>query len=43
MKVPSIIVEGEYNFLINPRHARIQDVVVESIEPFEFDTRLFTR
>jgi len=43
MKVPSVIVQGEYNFLINPRHPRIKDVVVESIEPFEFDTRLFSR
>ena len=43
LKVPSIIVQGEYNFLINPRHARIKDVVVESTESFEFDTRLFTR
>jgi len=43
MKVPSIIVQGEYNFLINPRHIRIKEVVVESIEPFDFDTRLFKR
>jgi RES domain-containing protein len=43
MKVPSIIVQGEYNFLINPRHARSKEVVVESIEPFDFDNRLFIR
>jgi RES domain-containing protein len=43
MKVPSVLVQGEYNFLINPRHTRIKDIVLESVEPFEFDTRLFKR
>lgn len=43
LKVPSIIVKGEYNFLVNPKHPGIKDVRIISIEPFEFDSRLFIR
>jgi len=43
MKVPSIVVPGEYNFVINPRHERMNEIKIISVEPFEFDTRLFIR
>lgn len=43
MKVPSIVVPGEYNFLLNPRHNRMKDVDIITMDPFEFDTRLFIR
>lgn len=43
MKVPSIVVQGEYNFLINPWHGRMKEVEIIATEPFEFDTRLFIR
>ena len=43
LKVPSVVVPGEFNILINPNHARVKEVNIESIEPFEFDTRLFIR
>jgi RES domain-containing protein len=43
MKVPSVIVQGEFNFLINPRHARMKEVKIVSTEPFAFDARLFIR
>jgi RES domain-containing protein len=43
MKVPSVIVQGEFNFLLNPRHKGMKDVKIISIEPFQFDSRLFTR
>jgi len=43
MKVPSIIVQDEFNFLINPRHPRMKDVEIAAIEPFDFDARLFIR
>ena len=43
MKVPSVIVEGECNILINPRHPRIQELKITLIEPFDFDQRLFIR
>jgi len=43
LKVPSIIVKGEHNFLLNPIHSGMKDVQIISIEPFDFDSRLFIR
>lgn len=42
-RVPSAVVLGEYNYLINPGHHQISMVKITSIEPFEFDERLFRR
>jgi len=42
LKVPSVVVQGEYNFLINPKHEAIKEVRVKHTEPFMFDKRLFT-
>ena len=41
LKVPSVIVKEEFNFLINPLHPEMKRVRIVSIEPFEFDIRLF--
>ena len=41
MKVPSAVIKGDYNFLINPDHPGISRVKILSSEPFEFDRRLF--
>lgn len=43
LKVPSMIVKDEHNFLVNPLHSAIKEVRIISIEPFEFDSRLFIR
>ncbi len=43
LKVPSAIVAGDYNILINPLHADFKQVKVLSFEPFEFDQRLFIK
>ena len=43
LKVPSMIVKGEYNFLLNPNHPAMNKVKNLSVEPFEFDSRLFIR
>ena len=43
IKVPSAVVQGEYNHLINPNHKDFKRVLVKSIEPFSFDERLFIR
>ena len=43
MKVPSVVVQGEFNFLINPHHADSNKIKIISVEPFVFDERLFTR
>jgi RES domain-containing protein len=39
IKAPSVVVKGDYNFLINPRHAEIQKIKVVNISPFRFDHR----
>jgi len=43
MKVPSAVVQGEYNFLINPRHEDAVEIKIVSTEPFTFDERLFKK
>ncbi len=43
MKVPSVVVPGDYNYLINPQHKDISAVTILSTEPFEFDNRLFIK
>jgi RES domain-containing protein len=40
LRVPSAIVEGSYNVLINPEHATFSQFVVEARQPFGFDPRL---
>ncbi|NEU06873.1 RES family NAD+ phosphorylase [Flavihumibacter sp. R14] len=41
LKVPSAVVPGEYNYLINPAHSGFQKISILKIEPFVFDQRLF--
>ena len=43
LRVPSAVVQGDYNYLINPAHKLFCDVWVVGSEPFEFDTRFFSR
>ena len=43
LKVPSAVVEGEFNFLINPRHHEAKKIRVAEAKPFSFDPLLFTR
>ena len=40
MKVPSSIVEGEYNYLLNPLHPAAKNVMLKNKQPFNFDERL---
>ncbi len=42
-KVPSVVVPGDFNFLINPSHRRFYEIEITSITPFEFDQRLFSK
>ena len=43
MRVPSVVVYEEYNYLINPRHSLMQKVQVSDLSPFNFNDRLFKR
>lgn len=43
LKVPSVVVHGEFNYLINPDHKDISSISIRTIEPFNFDERLFIR
>jgi len=43
LKVPSVVVQGEFNFLINPKHKDSTKIKIKSIEEFTFDDRLFVK
>ncbi len=43
LKVPSAVVPGDFNYLINPLHKDLSKVKIKDIVPFEFDARLFAR
>ena len=41
LKVPSVLIRGEMNILLNPNHKQYKKVKVLSIEDFKFDERFF--
>ena len=41
VKVPSIVVEGDWNVLLNPKHPQFAKVKIGSAKPFRFDRRMF--
>jgi RES domain-containing protein len=41
LKVPSVVVQDEFNYLVNPAHPDAHKITIKSIEPFNFDERLF--
>lgn len=43
MKVPSAVVPGDFNYLLNPAHSLFSRVKITATEVFEFDERLFIR
>ena len=43
LKVPSAVVQGEYNYLVNPNHKDFLKVKIIGIETFTFDERLFKK
>ena len=42
LKVPSAVVKGDYNFLINPYHRDFKKIKIENHKVFPFDKRMFT-
>lgn len=43
LQVPSAVVPGDFNFLINPNHSQIKEVRIDKVELFEFDSRFVAR
>jgi RES domain-containing protein len=43
LQVPSAVVPGDFNFLINPTHSEAKDITIDNVEPFEFDSRFVAR
>lgn len=43
LMVPSVIVDAEHNFIINPKHPDISKIKISSARMFEFDKRLILR
>lgn len=41
LKVPSAVVPGDFNFLINPHHSEFASISIKAQEDFPFDLRLF--
>ncbi|MBD2755234.1 RES family NAD+ phosphorylase [Spirosoma validum] len=43
LRVPSVIVKAEYNYVVNPQHELFSRLKLVDIEPFTFDGRLFNK
>jgi len=41
LKIPSVVIKGDYNFLINPNHRDFSKIKITKIEKFPFDKRIF--
>jgi RES domain-containing protein len=41
LRVPSILVPGEFNLLLNPQHPHFKRLKISKPEPFDFDSRLW--
>lgn len=41
LKVPSAVVKGDFNYLINPNHSEISKIKIKSVTKFPFDKRVF--
>ena len=41
IKVPSAVVKGDFNYLINPFHPDFDKIAITSLEDFPFDKRIF--
>jgi RES domain-containing protein len=40
LRVPSVVVPGEFNFVLNPAHRDFRRIVIGAAMPFPFDPRL---
>lgn len=40
LKLPSVVIPTEYNYIINPLHPDFKKVKIKEVRPFNFDKRL---
>lgn len=43
LKVPSAVVQGDFNYLIDPHHHSFKDISIIDAQPFPFDKRLIVK
>jgi RES domain-containing protein len=43
LEVPSVVIEGDWNVLLNPAHPDFQKIRIEAPRPWSFDQRMFRR
>lgn len=43
LQVPSAVVSGDFNYLVNPLHKDFIKIELNAVESFEFDSRLFVK
>jgi RES domain-containing protein len=41
LRVPSAVVDGDWNVLLNPRHTDFSKVELAALKPFRYDERMF--
>jgi RES domain-containing protein len=41
LKVPSVVVDGDWNVLLNPRHAEFDKIKIGTAKRFRYDERMF--
>lgn len=41
LRVPSAVIDNEWNYLLNPEHPHFTQIVIGEAKPFQFDARLF--
>jgi RES domain-containing protein len=42
LKLPSVVIPSEYNYILNPLHPEFKKVKIKEILPFTFDSRIKT-
>jgi RES domain-containing protein len=40
LKLPSVVIPSEFNFILNPLHADFKKMKVKGVHPFSFDKRI---
>ena len=41
LKIPSVVTQGDYNYLLNPKHAEFSNIKIVGTEKFPLDSRIF--